>query len=326
MAAEVERHSVTEAYVDELRARVAKLSERETATEAYIQDLEEKIKGFSSTSLTTSDSLSSLQKELARYKDSEQTNASYIAGLEARLGKSEETVLQLRRAVEEAENVAHTREEQVKDLEKKLDLMKGDEEGWRSDLEVRENKVRELEAQLREWEARKEDAIRDRSRLGDLIVGVEDAKRDLDSSTKGSSPVEESLSVVNGQTTHDAQLEDKYKELEETHTATLADLSTVTDKYRDALREISDLAVQLQEAKLNQHSHSNTNSVSDHGEMNSNAPITRRRKPSSSHSNEPTSPYSVTASRRPFFAQAASTESLRTRYLSTSFFFLQNLA
>ena len=38
--------------------------------------------------------------------------------------------------------------------------------------------------------------------------------------------------------------------LQQTHWATLADLSVVADKYRDLLHEISDLATLIQEAKL----------------------------------------------------------------------------
>ena len=38
--------------------------------------------------------------------------------------------------------------------------------------------------------------------------------------------------------------------LQQTHTATLADLSSVTAKYCDALQEIHDLSSQLEEANL----------------------------------------------------------------------------
>ena len=38
--------------------------------------------------------------------------------------------------------------------------------------------------------------------------------------------------------------------LQQTHQATLADLSVMTDKYQDLLHKISDLATQIQETKL----------------------------------------------------------------------------
>ena len=310
-ATELERHAATEAYVEELRSRVAKASDRETSTEAYIQDLEEKIKGFSSSSMTTSESLTSLQKELSRHKEQEATNAAYIAGLEARLSKAEESVLDLRDAVARAEDAADRRADEVKELEHKLSLMRGDEQGWRRDLETREDKVRELEAKLEAWETTKNDAAHQRERLGNLALTVADARKDMDGTSKATTPSDESpLSslLVNGQTSLDAShLQSQLRDLQETHTATLSDLSSVSDKYRDALREISDLATQLQEAKLQQHSHSSANSVSDAGEIP--ATVSRRRKPSVTL----TDSLPPTSARRPFFKQAASTESLRTR-------------
>ena len=45
-------------------------------------------------------------------------------------------------------------------------------------------------------------------------------------------------------------VQDQLTVLQQTHQATLRDLSAVADKYRDALRKISDFAAQIQEAKL----------------------------------------------------------------------------
>jgi predicted nucleic acid-binding Zn-ribbon protein len=45
-------------------------------------------------------------------------------------------------------------------------------------------------------------------------------------------------------------LQEEFQSLQKEHSETLADLSSVTSKYRDALREISDLAAQISEAKL----------------------------------------------------------------------------
>jgi DNA repair exonuclease SbcCD ATPase subunit len=307
IALELERHAATEAYVEELRGRVAKLSERETSTEAYIQDLEEKIKGFSSNSLTTSESLSALQKDLAKYKELETTNTTYIVELEARLTKSEESILDLQQAVAQAESLAEQHFRDAQALEQKLALLTSDEQGWRSELEQREEKVKALEAQMKEWESIRNEAALQREKMGNLVSGVEEAKKELDVSSRPSSSLGRTRPSSPVPTAADlAQLQI----LKETHAATLLDLENVTAKYKDALHEITDLAAQLDEAKLQGSIDGAplTFSVRDASLPS----MTGRRKASINRrdSNDSAASPAISPARRVFFRQAISTDSL----------------
>lgn len=109
------------------------------------------------------------------------------------------------------------------------------------------------------------------------------------------------------QAPHDINLRTQLDALQQTHTATLADLSSVTAKYRDALREISDLAAQIQEAKLSNPEPNRPETPDKLAE----APIFRRRMTGGSRRDPSESQYS--SERRHFFRQAASAESLRAR-------------
>jgi hypothetical protein len=138
-------------------------------------------------------------------------------------------------------------------LQTRLENLKSDGSSWRSDLEQRERKVKELEVKMAEWERKKKEAGEERLRLGSVVSEVVQARKSLESLTTGmrvpmaSRP--QSL-VTSTPNKADLSLESQLVALQQTHTATLADLSSVTSKYRDALREISDLAAQIQEVKL----------------------------------------------------------------------------
>ncbi|KAI0094064.1 kinesin [Irpex rosettiformis] len=241
-----ERHATTEMYVAELRARVAKLSEREQSTEAYIHDLEEKVKLFNEDSVSSSGSITDLKRELAKFRDTESHSAQYIHDLEARLAKSDESVLSLQQSVERLEEECEARRIEVKSLEARLDDIRRDGEGWRSDLEDREKKIQKMEADLREREEALKATAETRDRLGAIVNGVSEARRNLEVSSAAST-----RSEVSSIHELDDALESQLVALQQTHTATLTDLSSVSAKYRDALREIADLAAQLQEAKVN---------------------------------------------------------------------------
>lgn len=195
----------------------------------------------------------------------------------------------------------------------RLDTLKHDGENWRTDLEERETKVRELEQKMEEWEAKKRAVSEERERLGELANEVEKAKKQIE----GYSPVKSNGATTNGTTStgansevssihnSDNAVESQLIALQQTHTATLADLSSVTVKYRDALREIADLAAQLQEAKVN--APVPPSESPDHsGEISP-----RRRANTRSREQE----VSSGSGRRLFFRNAASSESLHSRYV-----------
>ncbi|THU88609.1 kinesin [Dendrothele bispora CBS 962.96] len=325
-----ERHAATELYVEELRSRVSKLTEREASTEAYVRDLEEKIRAYDETSITSSESMTDLKKEIARFRDSESHSSKYIADLEARLARSDESVLSLQQAIERLEQECDRRRAEVNVLQTRLESFRQDGEAWRTDLEERERRVRELEEKMQEWEKKRQDAGDARVRLGSVAEEVASARRSLevDLNTPPASPLEanddneDSINAVNGHNTSretpsmnsKSTLEKQFQDLQETHNATLADLTSVTSKYRDALREISDLAAQIQEAKLANPSE-NASDVTD-----SDRPPERsvRRRMTSGRIREASEPQYNSGGKRLFFRQAASTESLHSRSLSQS--------
>ena len=105
-------------------------------------------------------------------------------------------------------------------------------------------------------------------------------------------------------------LEEQLVALQQTHTATLADLSSVSAKYRDALREIADLAAQLQEAKVN--ASIPPTPLSESPERPTEVSSPRRRMTRGMSKDGLDGPLTGTG-RRLLYRQAASTESLHAR-------------
>ncbi|KAI0372992.1 kinesin [Pilatotrama ljubarskyi] len=318
----MERHTTTELYVEELKARVAKLVEREASTEAYVHDLEEKVRQYDESQVSSSGSITDLKRELARYKDTESHSSAYIAELEARLAKSDESVLALRETVEKLEHECERRRGQVEALESRLESLQRDGESWRSDLERREAKVRELEQKMQEWEAKRLAANEERERLGELVSEVAKAKQGLEEI----SPARTNGARTNGANSEvssihdtDGSVESQLVALQQTHTATLADLSAVTAKYRDALREIADLAAQLQEAKVNAPVPP-AESLERAGEL---SPKRRMHRGMSKDGQEPSQ---NGIGRRLIYRNAVSSESLHSRSLSQSVSLSQELS
>ncbi|KIK91754.1 hypothetical protein PAXRUDRAFT_830557 [Paxillus rubicundulus Ve08.2h10] len=308
-----ERHAATELYVEELRSRLAKLAEREASTEAYVRDLEEKMKTYDETSMTSSESMSDLKREVARYKETESHSASYIAELEARLAKSDESVLSLQQCIERLESESERRREEVAVLQARLENLQQDGASWRTDLEERERKVMDLELKMEEWERKKKEANEDRTRLSGMVGEVEQAKRDLEDPGEKTNGVSAGSSGVNIPMTADLSVENQFVALQQTHAATLADLSTVTMKYRNALQEIADLAAQIQEAKL-----ANPTIPESCALENMEAASFKRRMTNPRSRDALVGPQYDESGRRLFFRQAASLESLHTRSLSQS--------
>ncbi|KIY61669.1 kinesin [Cylindrobasidium torrendii FP15055 ss-10] len=339
LAAVTERHAATELYVEELRARVAKLTEREASTEAYVRDLEEKMKSYDESSITSSESLTDLKREVARFRGSESHSAKYIAELEARLGRADQNVLQLQQTVDRLEKDVERRRDEVEVLQSRLETLRTDGEGWRTDLEERERRVKELEEKMREWEQKRQEAGATRERLGHVVEEVASARRSLEidlnsaptpPATAPSSPARRTAElpdlnehnsgaiIVTTEASSAENVRSQFRALQETHTATLADLSSITSKYRDALREISDLAAQIQEAKLNNDAALDSPSTEPIELLPPTTPTMKRRVPSANRLRETPEPQFNAAGKRLFFRQAASAESLHSRSLSQS--------
>ncbi|KAF8651435.1 hypothetical protein AX16_004736 [Volvariella volvacea WC 439] len=322
-----ERHTATELYVEELRNRVSKLTEREASTEAYVRDLEDKIRSYDESSLTSSESMQDLKREIARFKDTEAYSSKYIADLEARLARSDESILSLQQTVETLEKEVERRQIEAETLQSRLDTLRSDGDNWRTDLEERERKVKELEFKMEEWERKRQEAGEARVRLGNVVGEVASARRSLEldlanaasgttsgAMTPASSEIGERSNEASANTSlYETSLQSQLDALRQTHQATLADLSSVTAKYRDALREISDLAAQIQEAKLG----TSTVDSNESPERYSDVPPTPRRRMTAGRQRDAEGQQN-SASRRLFFREAASAESLHLRSLSQS--------
>jgi len=261
--------------------------------------------------MSSSESLSDLKREVSRYKEAESHSTSYIADLEARLARSDESVLTLQQTIERLESECERRIEEVEALNTRLDNLSEDGASWRTDLEERERKVKELEQKMEAWERKRKEVNEDRIRLGDVVGEVELAKRSLESmsgaSTNGNSA---GTSGAGTPATTDLSVENQLDALQQTHAATLRDLSSVSKKYQDALQEIADLAAQIQEAKLSNPTIPETSAV-DKVEP---PPVRRRMTSSKSREGLVDPPYDA-AGRRLFYRQAASLESLHGRYV-----------
>ncbi len=296
--------------------------------------MEERLRAYDETSVSSTESMADLRRELARFKEAEIQSSKYIVDLEARLSRADESILSLQQAVEESEKECERRQAQVETIQSRLESFKLDGENWRSDLEAREAKVKQLEEKMREWEQRRKETEETRFRLGGVVGEVELAKRHLEIDISKSSSTVSSVSPSPGSEypppmplqadSHDAvgatdtELEKQFLELQQTHTATLADLASITGKYRDALREISDLAAQIQETKFSNPSIAEVADITTESHMVDILPDTpplRKRilGPRIWESSE-----GQLSPRRHFFRQAASAESLHTRSLSQS--------
>ncbi|KAF9482822.1 kinesin domain-containing protein [Pholiota conissans] len=349
LAVITERHAATELYVEELRSRVAKLTEREASTEAYVRDLEEKMKAYDETSVSSSESMTDLKREVSRFKDAEAHSSKYISDLEARLARADESILSLQQTVEKLEKESDRRREEVETLQCRLEAFRQDGESWRTELEARELKVKQLEIKMQEWEQKRKEAGETRARLGSVVGEVASARRSLEidlgktpsgnvSSTSTDSLVESGSAKQTDESPAvgaNAELESQLLALQQTHTATLADLSSVTAKYRDALHEISDLAAQIQEAKLgNPAITDGTPSIAESIAESTDSPVVDkpteippfRRRINTPRMRDAADIQVNSAGRRLFFRQAASAESLHARSLSQSLSLSQELS
>ena len=277
-------------------------------SKAYIHDLEDKIKHFDETSLTSSGSISELKRELTKIKDTETSASQYILDLETRLTKSDESVLALQQKVSILESECERREHELTTLQSRLEHLQRDAQGWRTDLEEREDQVHRLEAKLREREAALREAGEARERLSGMVKEVTAVRQDVDASS-----IRSGISGVS----QDYQSESQYLELQRTHAATLADLADVSNKYQESIRDIADLQLQLQEAKVNASIPPSRLSESPERPTEVSSP---RRRMTRGMSKDGLDAQSNGTGRRLVYRQAVSVESLHQRYAA---FFLQ---
>ena len=189
---------------------------------------------------------------------------------------------------------------------------------WKDSLSEREKRVQELEQQMEEWEKLHTETGLQHQRLASAVSEVETTHQSLEAEVN-TLPASPTHSIVMITPTDASEL----SRLRETHQNPLAELDTVSAKYRDALKEISDLARQIQEAKL----HPETSSEVSPSETGTNRPMPCSPKPGH-HSVSGCNTYnslsslavppgsSPHSSHHNFFQHAASSEGLHSRSLS----------
>ena len=124
---------------------------------------------YDETSITSSEWMTDLRREVTRYRETETHSSKYIADLEAR-PRTDESVVGLQLTIEKLEAECERRRGEVQHLQSLLDSLHADGENWRFDLEEREQKVRELEEKMKDWEAK--EAGEARERLGTVVREV----------------------------------------------------------------------------------------------------------------------------------------------------------
>lgn len=202
------------------------------------------------------------------------------------------------------ETECQKRRDEVTTLQTRLDHLQKDSQGWRADLEEREDQIHNLEARLKDREAALKEAGESRERLNVLVNGVTEARKDADASS-----IMSSVSSVQKQ---DNPIETQLVELQRTHAAILKDYEQVSYDYKAALREIAELKLELEEAKVNASIPPSRLSESPErpAEVGS-----HRRRMTRGMSKDGLDVQSNGTGRRLFYRQAVSTESLHARYV-----------
>ncbi|GAA5904781.1 hypothetical protein JCM5296_000759 [Sporobolomyces johnsonii] len=291
---EVKANEVNSQLIDELRVRVAKLSEREATTEAYVRDLEAKLKDVDDADETHGLAVSDLRKELTRSREQAETTELYIKELEARLAKTDESNASLRRQIEVLERDVERREEAYRELETRLSLLdtSGEHKLLLAEIDEKDKRVLDLERDLDELRTQAAAAAEESQRLQKLAEDEKTAREELQSRVRtlerssvtpsvprgrqsSFTPPQTPAASTEGELIDEnadtstppssdslvAALQQQIDKLQASHAETLAELDSAKEKYRDSLKEIGDLNSQVQEAKL-VHSASDT-SASD---------------------------------------------------------------
>lgn len=303
---EARTNEANTALIDELRLRVAKLSEREETTEQYVRDLESRLKDVDDADESHGVAISDLRKELVRNREAAQSTDLYIKELEGRLAQADEANADLRRQIESLEREVARREESYRELEARVTLLdtSHDSKLLLAEIDDKDRRLHDLERSVDELKSKVDAAEEEAQRLHKLASEEKAVKEELlgrvrtlertrsnmgpamtPPRTPGSSSVESSSPEAADVTTSrdagvlaahvplsagastDDNLRQQIASLQSTHEQTLRDLEAAQQKYRDSLKEIDDLNGQIQESRLLQ----TRRSESDFSEMDSHA-------------------------------------------------------
>ncbi|GAA6004770.1 hypothetical protein JCM10207_001008 [Rhodosporidiobolus poonsookiae] len=271
---EAKANEASSQLIDELRVRVAKLSEREATTEAYVKDLESRLRDVDEAGDAHGLAVSELRKEITKNREQAETTELYIKEMEERLAKADESNAALRRQVEVLEREISRREEAHKELEARVSLLDTSKEQklLLAEIDEKDRRLLELERSLDDLKTKADAAEGEAERLQRLADEEKAAKEDLEGQvrtleraaivrrsvpdTPPQTPGElsEGEAAANGEATPTKtappDLQRQLDDLQATHTSTLQELEAAQDKYRESLKEIEDLNSQVQEAKL----------------------------------------------------------------------------
>ncbi|KAG7092844.1 hypothetical protein E1B28_009158 [Marasmius oreades] len=362
----IEREASTEAYVHDLEEKMRSYDESSITSSSSLTDLRRELTRFKDTESHQSQYIAELEARLAKSDESVIVLQQSVDRLEREADRRQEEVNALQRRLDALTSDGEAwrsdleeRERKVKELEVKMN------EWERKRREASDTRIRlgsvvgsVEEARRSLQQLSKVDDDEDSSTPPPISpiepTGAPDIKSDsvpglietpqppVISTSSDSQPTSRATSPSSSRPrspVQSSQIEKQFLALQQTHQATLADLSSVTSKYRDALREISDLAAQIQEAKLGSingnsdgMSEATTDSESPNPPFNTLSPssspvkhadrnsIRSRRMVSNGRLREGSEAGSIgtNGGRRLFFKQAASTESLHSRSLSQS--------
>ncbi|BGP13736.1 hypothetical protein JCM10213_009049 [Rhodosporidiobolus nylandii] len=276
---EAKANEANEALIDDLRSRVAKLSERESTTEAYVRDLEARLREVDDAGDAHGLAVSDLRKELARNREQADKTELYIKELESRLGKADESNAELKRQIEVLSRDVERREEAHRELEQRVSLLdtSNEQKLLLAEIDEKDRRVLELERALGDLKSQVSVAEEETQRLQKAADEEKSAKEELESQVRtleraavvrrsagGTSPrpagdadepaARGEVNGTAGGASEDselvASLQQQVEQLQAAHAETLSELEQAKAKYRESLKEIEDLNSQAQEAKL----------------------------------------------------------------------------
>lgn len=271
---EQQANEANAALVDELRMRVAKLSEREETTEAYVRDLEARLRDVDDADESHGAAVGALRKELARNREQAAATEQHVQELEARLASAEEGNTALRRQIDVLERDVARREESHRDLEARVQLLdnSNDSKQLLAEIDEKDRRLLDLERELDALKVRADGAADEAARLQKLAQVETALKEELESRVRTlengqarnlvvtpprtpalRSADADSLSPPEPDAappTEVAALRAQVDKLRRAHAETTGELEMAKTQYAESLREIDDLNAQMQEARL----------------------------------------------------------------------------
>ena len=229
----------TQAQVDELNNKLARLSERESKTETYIEDLESRLKGTTEKHEQTLAVLGDLRKELSRHREIGEQTEIYVKELEQRLSQNDENVKLQRSKIESLERDIVRREKAHTALEERLILLDKSEE--------QKQLVLELDEQERKLQSVNGDLDQAREQIAALERRLEDRQKLAEAHQADHAALQIKCDALEKQASRSPKVT----------SPTFVDSTQVTEidalriQHENALRVIDDLRSELQNALLN---------------------------------------------------------------------------